>query len=174
MKRIVLVTGGSRSGKSSHALELARRYRRKAFIATAEALDPEMRARIDEHRRTRDASFHTVEEPIHLAAALKAVPPGVEVAVIDCITVWLGNLFYHQRVKDGTAPEIEAFLTSLQVPPCDLIVVTNELGMGIIPADPETRRFRDVAGRVNQHLARLAQEVILTVCGIPLQIKCLE
>ena len=95
------------------------------FIATAEALDREMRARIDEHRRTRDASFHTVEEPTDLAVALKAVPPGVEVAVIDCITVWLGNLFYHQRVKDGSAPEIEAFLASLKAPPCDLIVVTN-------------------------------------------------
>jgi adenosylcobinamide kinase/adenosylcobinamide-phosphate guanylyltransferase len=133
-----------------------------------------MQARIDEHRRTRGASFHTVEEPTDLAAALKALPSGVEVAVIDCITVWLGNLFYRQRVKDGTAPEIEAFLTSLQAPPCDLIVVTNELGMGIIPADPETRRFRDVAGRVNQQLAGLAQEVILTVCGIPLQLKCLK
>jgi len=174
MKRIVLVTGGSRSGKSSHALDLASRYDRKAFIATAEALDPEMRARIDEHRRTRDRSFHTVEEPTDLAAAVKAVPAGVEVAVIDCITVWLGNLFYHERVKDGIAPEIEAFLASLEAPPCDLIVVTNELGMGIIPADAETRQFRDVAGRVNQHLARLAHEVILTVCGIPVRIKCLE
>jgi adenosylcobinamide kinase/adenosylcobinamide-phosphate guanylyltransferase len=174
MKRIVLVTGGSRSGKSSQALELAARYGRRAFIATAEALDREMRARINEHRRIRDASFHTVEEPIDLAAALKAVPLGVEVAVIDCITVWLGNLFYHQRVKDGTAPEIEAFLASLKAPPCNLIVVTNELGMGIIPADPETRLFRDVAGRVNQQLARLADEVILTVCGIPLQLKCMK
>jgi adenosylcobinamide kinase/adenosylcobinamide-phosphate guanylyltransferase len=148
MKRIILVTGGSRSGKSSRALELAAPYGRRAFIATAEALDLEMGARIDEHRRTRNGSFHTVEEPIDLAAALNAVPLGVEVAVIDCITVWLGNLFYHQRVKDGTAPEID-------------------------PADRETRRFRDLAGRVNQHLAHLAHEVILTVCGIPLQLKCL-
>jgi len=174
MKRIVLVTGGSRSGKSSHALELAGRYGRKAFIATAESLDREMRARIDEHRRTRDQSFHTVEEPVDLARALKAIPHGVEVAVIDCITVWLGNLFYHRRITDGTAPEIEAFLASLKAPSCDLIIVTNELGMGIIPADAETRQFRDVAGRINQHLARLAHEVILTVCGIPLHLKCLK
>jgi adenosylcobinamide kinase/adenosylcobinamide-phosphate guanylyltransferase len=174
MKRVVLVTGGSRSGKSSHALDLAGSYRKKAFIATAEALDQEMRARIEEHRRQRDPSFHTVEAPLDLAGALDALPPEVEVAVIDCVTVWLGNLFHHRLIKDETAAEIGAFLTTIERPPCDLIIVTNEVGMGIIPGDHETRRFRDAAGRINQHLARVAHEVILTVCGIPLQLKCLE
>jgi adenosylcobinamide kinase/adenosylcobinamide-phosphate guanylyltransferase len=174
MKRVVLVTGGSRSGKSNYALDLAGPYRKKAFIATAEARDQEMRARIEEHRRQRDPSFQTVEAPVDLAGALKALPAGVEVAVIDCVTVWLGNLFHRQLVNDGLAAEIEAFLGSIEAPPCDLIIVTNEVGMGIIPADPETRRFRDAAGRINQRLARVAHEVILTVCGIPLQLKCLK
>jgi len=174
MKRVVLVTGGNRSGKSNHALDLAGPYRKKAFIATAEALDQEMRARIEQHRRQRDPSFQTVEAPVDLAGALKALPPGVEIAVIDCVTVWLGNLFHRQLVKDGLAAEIEAFLACIETPPCDLIIVTNEVGMGIIPADPETRRFRDAAGRINQRLARVAHEVILTVCGIPVQIKCLR
>jgi adenosylcobinamide kinase/adenosylcobinamide-phosphate guanylyltransferase len=174
MKRVVLVTGGSRSGKSSYALELAGRYGRKAFVATAEAVDQEMRARIDDHRRARDSSFQTVEAPIDLAGALKALAPEVEVALIDCVTVWLGNLFHHRFMKDGTAAQIGAFLASIESPPCDLIIVTNEVGMGIIPADTETRRFRDAAGRLNQHLARVAHEVILTVCGIPVQIKRLK
>jgi adenosylcobinamide kinase/adenosylcobinamide-phosphate guanylyltransferase len=174
MNRVVLITGGSRSGKSSYALDRAGDYRNKAFIATAEALDQEMRSRIAEHRRQRNPSFQTVEAPVDLAGAVNGLAPEVEVAVIDCITVWLGNLFHRQLVKNGTAPEIEAFLAGVDRPPCNLIIVTNEVGMGIVPGDRETRRFRDTAGRINQHLARVAQEVILTVCGIPLQLKCLK
>jgi adenosylcobinamide kinase/adenosylcobinamide-phosphate guanylyltransferase len=106
MKRITLVTGGSRSGKSKHALELAASYNNKAFIATAEATDDEMRARIERHRRERDPSFHTWEEPVDLEMALKSLPEETEVAVLDCITVWLGNLFYREKITDGTCPEI--------------------------------------------------------------------
>ncbi|MBT8406364.1 MAG: bifunctional adenosylcobinamide kinase/adenosylcobinamide-phosphate guanylyltransferase [Deltaproteobacteria bacterium] len=171
MKRITLVTGGSRSGKSKHALELAVSYHNKAFIATAEPTDDEMRARIELHRRQRDASFFTVEEPIDLLAALKSLSENTEVVVLDCITVWLGNLFYRGKITDGTCPEIDAFLDSLEAPSCHLILVTNEVGMGVIPADAATRLFRDTAGSINQILAELAHEVILTVSGIPMKIK---
>ena len=171
MKRIIIVTGGSRSGKSKHALELAASYNNKAFIATAEATDDEMRARIEIHRRERDPSFHTLEEPVDLAAALSSLPEGTEVLVLDCLTVWLGNLAHRDKIIDGTSPEIEAFLDILNSPPCHLILVTNEVGMGIIPGDAATRRFRDIAGSINQQLAQRAHEVILTVCGIPLRVR---
>ena len=171
MKRIILVTGGSRSGKSKHALDLAASYHNKAFIATAEATDDEMQARIERHRRERDPSFHTLEEPVNLAVALKALPEETEVAVLDCITVWLGNLFYREKITDGTCPEIDDFLDILEAPPCNLILVTNEVGMGVIPADGATRLFRDTAGSINQILAERAHEVIFSVSGIPLRVK---
>ena len=91
--------------------------------------------------------------------------------MVDCITVWLGNLFHRERIEEETCPEIEAFLDILESPPCDLILVTNELGMGIIPVDSGSRRFRDVAGTINQQLAWRAQEVIFTVSGVPVRIK---
>ena len=171
MKRITLVTGGSRSGKSKQALDLAGSYGHKAFIATAEATDDEMRARIERHRRKRDPSYFIVEEPLDLVVALKSLPGNTEVAVVDCLTVWLGNLFYREKMNNETCPEIEAFLGVLSDPPCHLILVTNEVGMGIIPGDSGTRRFRDLAGSINQQLAERAHEVILVVCGIPLRVK---
>lgn len=171
MKRIVLVTGGSRSGKSKHALEVSVPYKNKAFIATAEPIDDDMRVRIELHRRERGTSFFTVEEPVDLATALMSLPDKMEVAVLDCITVWLGNLIYRDRIRNGTCAEVESFLDTLNAPPCHLILVTNEVGMGIIPGDAATRRFRDLAGKINQQLAQVAHEVILTVCGIPVRIK---
>ena len=171
MKRITLVTGGSRSGKSQIALHLAAPYGNKAFIATAEATDDEMLARIERHRRERDSSYLTVEEPVNLDMALKSLPEKTEVAVLDCITVWLGNLFYREKIIDGVCPEITAFLDILDSPPCHLILVTNEIGMGVIPADSTTRHFRDLAGALNQQLAERAHEVILSVSGISLRIK---
>ena len=171
MEQIFLITGGSRSGKSKHALDLADGYGNKAFIATAEPTDDEMQARIELHRRERDPSFFTVEEPVDLVSALKSLPQNTEVVVLDCITVWLANLSYREKINDGTCPEIENFLDILNDPPCHLIVVTNEVGMGIIPSDSATRHFRDLAGSINQQLAAKAHEVILTVCGIPLRVK---
>jgi len=180
MKRITLVTGGSRSGKSKIALHLAAPYGNKAFIATAEATDDEMLARIERHRRERDSSYLTVEEPVNLDMALKSLPEKTEVAVLDCITVWLGNLFYREKIIDGACPEINGFLDILDSPPCHLILVTNEIGMGlvtneigmgVIPADSATRHFRDIAGSLNQQLAERAHEVILSVSGIPLRVK---
>jgi len=170
-KRVTLVTGGSRSGKSKHALELAASYENKVFVATAEATDDEMRRRIELHLLERDASYLTVEEPVDLAVALESLPKKTEVAVVDCITVWLGNLFYREKFDDGTCAEIDAFLDLLDAPPFHLILVTNEIGMGIIPADSATRQFRDSAGSINQLLAERAHEVILVVCGLALRVK---
>jgi adenosylcobinamide kinase/adenosylcobinamide-phosphate guanylyltransferase len=171
MKRVVLITGGGRSGKSRHALELTAPYEAKAFIATAEPIDEEMRVRIDNHRRERDSSYRVVEEPVDLAAALKNLPQGTGVALVDCITVWLGNLLHRQKIKNGNCLEIEAFLGLIVNPPCDLVLVTNEVGMGIVPADEATRLFRDLAGNLNKELAHRAHQVVLMVSGIPLRLK---
>ncbi|MBW1980138.1 MAG: bifunctional adenosylcobinamide kinase/adenosylcobinamide-phosphate guanylyltransferase [Deltaproteobacteria bacterium] len=171
MSRLVLVTGGSRSGKSSYALHLAAPYAHKVFIATAEPTDPEMASRIARHQLERDPSFTLIEEPLDPAAALRAMPANTSVALIDCITVWLGNLFYRKRISNESSGEIDDFLEQLQAPPCHLIVVTNEVGMGIVPADRKTREFRDLAGKINQHLARCAQEVFFLVSGIPVRLK---
>ncbi len=169
--KCTLVTGGGRSGKSRYALELALPRKSKTFIATAEPLDDEMRARIRKHREDRGGEFLTIEEPFDLAGALQRLPEGTEVAVIDCLTVWLGNLVHRQRSGEGGFPEVPAFVEVLRDPPCDLVVVTNEVGMGIVPASEIARRFRDLAGTVNQTIASLADEVVLMVSGVPLVVK---
>lgn len=171
MGKATLITGGGRSGKSRHALELAGCYKRKAFVATAEPLDEEMRRRIAAHRKMRGASFLTVEEPVDLAGAIASLPDDVEVAVVDCLTVWLGNLTHRHGTNSSGFGEVDAFLDVLKGPPCDLIIVTNEVGMGIIPHNPMARQFRDMAGALNQEVARLAERVILMVSGIPLTVK---
>lgn len=169
--KTTLVTGGGRSGKSRHALELALPRESKVFIATAEAIDDEMRARIEKHREVRGEEFLTVEEPLDLARAVRSLPEGTEVAVIDCLTVWLGNLVHRHEGEAHGFPEVPAFVEAVRDPPCDLIIVTNEVGMGIIPANELARRFRDLAGTVNQAVATLADEVVLMVSGIPVVIK---
>ena len=169
---IALITGGGRSGKSRHALALARDYKKRAFVASAVALDAEMEARIVNHRKERGDAFVTVEAPIDPAAALRSLPPDVDVAVLDCLTVWLGNLMHERKVSEGSScEEIEAFLELLKSPPCDLIIVTNEVGMGIIPENAMARTFRDLAGSLNQRVAAGADTVILMVSGVPVVVK---
>lgn len=172
MKTLTYISGGSRSGKSRHALELARVFAgRKAFIATAQATDEEMTERIRCHRRERSGDFLTVEEPLDLAAALDRLPAEVAVAVIDCLTLWLANLLYRHGDGTDTYPEVEDFLRALENPPCNLIVVSNEVGMGIVPAHPLSRRFRDAAGRLNQRVAARADRALVMISGIPLILK---
>lgn len=168
---IVLVTGGARSGKSRYAVELASGFERKVFIATAEVTDAEMRERIEKHKRERDPSFVTVEAPLDLVAGIKQAPPGTQVGLVDCVTVWLGNLLHRHGIQEELYPQVVRFLETLHDPPFHLVIVTNELGAGIVPENSMARYFRDLAGRVNQELARLADRVVLTVCGIPMIIK---
>ena len=170
--KLILITGGARSGKSRHALDMAASYRDRAFLATAEPVDEEMRERIARHRRERGEGFLTVEAPIDLADALRSLPANVEVAVIDCLTVWLGNLMHRRGTgADRTIPEIEAFLEVLGEPPCDLIVVSNEVGMGIVPDNALARGFRDLAGGLNQDFARIADRLVLVISGTPITVK---
>ncbi len=171
MPQVILVTGGARSGKSRYAMELALEYEKRVFIATAQVTDGEMKERIERHRRERGDLFVTVEEPLDLAGAIGSLLSDTGVALVDCLTVWLGNLFHHLGEVDLESPAIRDFLKILEEPPFSLILVTNEVGMGLVPPDALSRRFRDVAGLLNQEVARRAHRVVFTVCGIPMVVK---
>lgn len=171
MKHVTLVTGGVRSGKSTHALELALSFPKRIFIATAIAFDPEMESRIAKHQAERGQTFDTIEEPVHLAEALRTVPPNTDVVLIDCLTIWASNLLFRFGEDKDWFPQIDSLLDVLSDPPCHLVLVTNEVGMGIVPESPLGRRFRDLAGSINQNVARVATRVVFMVSGIPMQIK---
>jgi len=174
MGRVTLITGGSRSGKSSHALTLAAAdplLTRRYFIATAEALDDEMRKRIAHHRATRPASFITLEMPIGLCTALADLHDRADLAVIDCLTLWVANLIGRDYTDDQIFAEADRLAASLIAAPFATIVVTGEVGSGIVPENPLARRFRDLLGWTNQRLARAADELILMTAGYPLRLK---
>lgn len=170
-KKLTLITGGARSGKSNFALELSDPYDVRTFIATAEAIDDEMTERIRRHKEERKGNFTTIEEPLDLAGVITGLPKGNGVALIDCMTVWLGNLMHYENADREDAPSIKAFLNALSTPPCDMVIVTNEVGLGIVPPDAMSRLFRDLAGFVNRKVAEVADEVYLVVCGLPLRLK---
>ena len=170
MARVILVTGGCRSGKSTFALKLAQEWEQKTFIATAEPRDSEIRARIKRHQESRGDEYETIEEPRYLDRALKSVTRGV--CVIDCLTGWVGNLMrYRGDPEDESYPEIDALIEVLRRPPCEVILVTHELGMGMVPGKYSERKYRDVVGRMNQRIAAISQAAYLCVSGLPLKLK---
>jgi len=166
----VLVVGGARSGKSTFARELAERnFRSPMYLATAEKTDAEMCERIELHRKERGDQWRCVEAPLDLAGVLNE-PGDCDGILLDCITVWLGNVLHHEG--EGGFDRRKAGLLAV-LPACEksVVVVTNELGQGIVPADAETRRFRDLAGWLNQDLAKVADAVVLVSCGLPSILK---
>lgn len=168
-KRIVFITGGARSGKSSFAMsEALKTQGRKAYIATAEALDEEMHQRIENHKRRRGNEWDTYEEPLKIADAIGNMEGKYSVIVIDCLTLWLSNLMHAGlNIED----EIESFISSLITHHSSLFIVSNEVGMGIVPENEMARKFRDIAGMLNQKIADAADEVYMVVSGIPIKIK---
>jgi len=167
---VVLIGGGCRSGKSRHALRLAReRGGRMAFLATAEILDEEMRARALEHQRERGEEFVVIEEPRLVAETLALRAAEFDVVVVDCLTLWLSNRLL---AADGD-PEAagEELIRVAAAAPCVVYLVTNEVGCGIVPENELARRFRDLAGRLNQRAAEAAVEVHWMVFGIPMKVK---
>jgi adenosylcobinamide kinase / adenosylcobinamide-phosphate guanylyltransferase len=170
--RLIVVGGGVRSGKSAFALELARRLgTRRSFIATAQAFDAEMRARIDRHVAERGAEFQTIEEPLALAPALARAD--AEVVVVDCLTLWLSNLLLRAPQPD-LAPleaEIDALAEQLKRRRQHVVVVTNEVGLGVVPESALGRMFRDLAGRAHQRVCAIADEIYLGALGCMLRLK---
>ena len=171
--KIYYVTGGARSGKSSFALQLAAPYVKRVFLATAEPFDGEMQQRIGKHRDERGDHFTTVEEPIALDRALRELPAGTDVVLLDCLTVWTGNLMHYAegRGEGEIDKQVERFLDELHHPPCDIIIVSTEVGMGIVPENAMARRFRDIAGIINQRVASLSTEAWLLCSGLPIRLK---
>jgi adenosylcobinamide kinase/adenosylcobinamide-phosphate guanylyltransferase len=170
--RLILVIGGARSGKSSFAQKLAHEEEgRKVFIATAQAGDDEMKLRIENHRRERPDSWHTIEEPCRLLQALDGCVGTCEVVLIDCIGLWISNLLLADATEREILEDVDAVLARCRTSGTCVIMVSNETGMGIVPDNKLSRLFRDVLGKANQELASAADEVFIIVAGIPLQLK---
>jgi adenosylcobinamide kinase / adenosylcobinamide-phosphate guanylyltransferase len=171
--RLALVLGGTRSGKSRYGLELAARFREpRLFIATGEARDEEMTARIAAHQQERGPGWDTREEPLDLAGGLTASQGHYGVILVDCITMWLTNVM----LREGVAPEdIESscscLVQTLAVGRTPTILISNEVGLGIVPENALARQFRDRAGWLHQRLAQVADLVVMVVAGIPVLIK---
>jgi adenosylcobinamide kinase/adenosylcobinamide-phosphate guanylyltransferase len=168
LPKLTLVTGGARSGKSTWAEGLARASgRARRYIATAQAWDDEMAARIAQHRRDRGDGWTTVEAPLDLADALAAATEG-EVVLVDCLTLWLTN---HLLAEHDLAAEREALLQALGACIAPMILVTNEVGWGIVPDNALARQFRDEQGWLNQRVAAQADCVVAVMCGLPVALK---
>jgi adenosylcobinamide kinase/adenosylcobinamide-phosphate guanylyltransferase len=160
---LVLVGGGARSGKSTWALQRARkRGGRLVFIATAEALDDEMSERIARHREDRGVEFETIEEPVELARAIRLAQG--DAIVVDCLTLWLSNTME----RDDRPGEV---IVAARESGADVIFVTNEVGCGVVPENALARKFRDLEGIMNQRFAEAADEVYWMVFGQPLRVK---
>lgn len=170
---VILVGGGVRSGKSRFALvrarELALATTNLTFIATAQPLDEEMRERIAIHRRDRGTDIETIEEPLDLIGALAARPD--RVVLIDCLTLWLSNLLLRGDGAAEVEREIARLATALDGRNAPTLVVSNEVGMGIVPETPLGRLFRDLSGHAHQRLAAVADEIFLATLGVVLRLR---
>jgi adenosylcobinamide kinase/adenosylcobinamide-phosphate guanylyltransferase len=169
---VTLVLGGVRSGKSRYAQQLAEQSRHVVFVATAKITDDEMNAKITRHREERPKEWLTVEEPLELAKVLVEQEPTCEVIVVDCLTIFAANLM-EAVGEDSAALEsrIEEVCAALRTIQCNVVLVSNEVGSGVVPAYPLGRRYRDLLGGINQKVAAIADDVVLMVAGLPLALK---
>ncbi|SFL25524.1 bifunctional adenosylcobinamide kinase/adenosylcobinamide-phosphate guanylyltransferase [Lysobacter sp. cf310] len=166
-----LILGGARSGKSALAERLAARSADVVYIATAQARDGEMAARVAHHRQRRPAQWCTLEEPLALAAALREHAREGRCVLVDCLTLWLSNLLDEAQAADRYEREREALLQSLPSLPGEIVLVSNEVGLGVVPLGELTRRFVDEAGRLHQHLGTRCERVLFVAAGLPLALK---
>jgi len=194
-RKIIFILGGARSGKSTYALKEASKFSgKKVYIATAEALDEEMKERIEKHKRERGKDWDAYEEPLKIAEVIKKTEGRYQIIVVDCLTLWLSNVM-HAGLNIET--EIEHLISSLATIHSStnqpyfnktmkliptllkgsggdyqvIYIVSNEVGMGIVPENEISRRFRDMAGLLNQKIAGVADKVYMVVAGIPIKIK---
>lgn len=174
-KRLSLVLGGARAGKSTYAQRLAEDGGRVLFVATAEAGDADMEARIRAHRESRPAAWDTLEEPLDLAGALATVADGYDTVVLDCLTLWVSNLLLRggerEDVDIDIPGEVGGLLGAYERGAASWIVVSNEVGLGVVPPTDLGRRYRDELGRANQMVATAADDVYFLAAGLPLTLK---
>ena len=173
MNRTCFVIGGCRSGKSTHALELAQREpgRRKLFIATCQPRDEEMEQRVQRHRRERSRQWQTLEEPVAIAEAMVRQGPAQDVILIDCLTLWISNLLLDCGEEEAVRRHVEDLARRLPEAACPVYLVSNEVGAGIVPENNLSRLFRDCMGFANQRIAAAVGRVVWMVAGIPVPIK---
>ena len=177
MARTILITGGARSGKSAFAEILAREFGAPlGYLATARTLDSEMDERVRRHRGRRGNEWSTIEEPIHLSQALARSDGQYDAILVDCMTLWLSNLLFRyedaaEEIEERINEDLQRLKNTLQGMVTPVVLVSNEVGMGIVPDNALARMFRDIAGRTNQAMAAAADEVHVVISGIPLKLK---
>jgi adenosylcobinamide kinase/adenosylcobinamide-phosphate guanylyltransferase len=170
--KITFVIGGARSGKSSFVLnEVSEMKGSKAYIATAEALDDEMKDRIQQHKGDRGQEWSNYEEPINIAELISKIKNKYEIVVLDCLTLWLSNVMHKSDKPEDSINLFIQTLKNLDDTGLSLYIVSNEVGMGIVPENPLAREFRDLTGFLNQKVAEVADEVYMVTAGIPIKIK---
>lgn len=179
---LILILGGARSGKSSYAIELAEKYRGKiTYLATAEAVDPEMAERIKKHRKMRSSAWKTVEIKGDLSSVLRRVENGSDLVILDCLSMLVSDLLENKMspgkemvdlaVEEEVRQEIISLINLIKKLKCKIVVVSNEVGQGVVPPYPLGRSFRDLLGMANQMIAQEADEVYWMVAGMPMEIK---
>jgi adenosylcobinamide kinase/adenosylcobinamide-phosphate guanylyltransferase len=170
MTRHLLVLGGARSGKTAFAERLAMREGHKpAYLATADALDGEMRERVESHQRGRAGRFETIEEPLALSDAIIKASARHDVILVDCLTLWITNMLMAGEEVAGAVEQLAA--TLVQVKRAKIILVSNEVGLGIVPDNAMARTFRDLAGSAHQRLAEICDDVYFVAAGLPMVLK---
>jgi adenosylcobinamide kinase/adenosylcobinamide-phosphate guanylyltransferase len=171
-KKIIFITGGARSGKSRFAEELARDFSGpKAYLATAQALDAEMTERIRRHRESRPPDWETLEEPIRVAECIEGHGDFFDLILLDCLTLWISNLMMAGRSEENILGVGDRLIQACRRVNGSVILVGNEVGMGIVPENPQARTFRDLSGLIQQKIALAADEVFFMVSGLPQKIK---
>ena len=175
MGKLILVLGGARSGKSAFAEELAKDHKRVAYIATALVADDEMRRRVAFHRKRRPRTWVTYEANAKLDSVIRKAAKAATLVLVDCMTLYLSNTMMtasgRQHSHEAIFKDVEGICKASRSVGADVVVVSNEIGMGIVPDTPLGRKFRDLQGCANQTIARAADEVYLIVAGIPQRIK---
>lgn len=173
-KSVTLVLGGAQSGKSYYAHQLASRFKRVTFIATARNTDAEMRKKIARHRHERPAAWKTIEAPIELTEAIRSASLDSDVVLVDCLTVYVANVMSAPRKSRSKADSkecIKAVCDAIRAADASVIVVSNEVGGGVVPPYRSGRTYRDFLGQMNQKVAQMADGVILMVAGLPITVK---
>lgn len=171
-KTVTLLLGGARSGKSRYAQELAASFQRVVYIATARPSDSEMRARIAQHRRERPSAWKTVEVAKDLDRVLREESAGADLLLVDCLTIYMASIMGRTR-GGGTRvrSHIHALCEAIQESEASVILVSNEVGCGVVPPYRSGRDYRDSLGELNQQIAKVADNVVLMVAGLPLSVK---
>lgn len=175
MAKLTLILGGARSGKSAFAVELGKKYERVTYIATARIIDDEMRERVKMHQRLRPPSWKTLEVPFHADKVFSDLKGQTDLVLLDCITLYIANILFDEKSpekkEDYILEEVDKLCEAAKKWTADVILVSNEVGMGIVPENALARQFRDIAGLVNQRIAQKADSVFLISAGLPIKVK---